>query len=58
MRQSARTAGEKIVAVVCMMIGAASFAYVIGSICGLINSLDTEGIKCVVVVHVFDHGVV
>ena len=41
--QPAKTNAERIVAVVCMIVGAGGFAYVIGSICGLIQSLDAEG---------------
>jgi hypothetical protein len=40
--QGAKTDGERVVVILCMIIGAAGFAYVIGNICSLVAALDPE----------------
>ena len=40
--QPAQTNGERIVASLCMIIGAFIFAYVVGSVCNIATSLAAE----------------
>ena len=40
--QTAKTNGERIVVIICMILGAGAFAYVVGNICGLVAALDPE----------------
>lgn len=40
--QPPQTNGERVVATLCMLVGASAFAYVLGSITGLIANLDKE----------------
>ncbi len=43
--QVPKTPGERIVTIMCMLIGGVSFAFVVGSITGLISALDVEGTR-------------
>ena len=45
--QTAKTNGERIVVIICMIIGAGAFAYVVGNICGLVAALDPEAAEYV-----------
>jgi hypothetical protein len=40
-----QTDGERIVVIICMMIGAGVFAYFIGSICGVVQSMHAESVR-------------
>ncbi len=42
LEQPAQTNGERIVATVCMLLGAFIFAYVVGSVCAIATSMNAD----------------
>ena len=49
--QPAQSEGERVVACLCMITGGFLSAYLVGAICNIVSSLDTESIKYVYTSH-------